>query len=487
MPDPASTPVIVGVGEAMDRSRDPAATPEPLELMVSAARTAEAEAGGGLTEVDRVTVVHQQSWRYTDTARRFCDRAGLSPTHATYGPYGGESPVRFLHQAARRIAAGESRAELIVSGEAQYARAAAKRQGVELPWTPMAKAEENAFDRTGVIDPLMAAQGVLAPAHVYPLFETAWQAHEGVTPSEGLAASAELWARYAAVAAERPTAWRRDAPDAAAIADPGDGNRWIAWPYTKSMVANPQVNQAAAVLVTSLAEARRLGVGEDRLVRFGRGAWANEPGNWLKRDVYHHSVAQRAVLDAVAGDLDLFELYSCFPVVPKMAAEVLGERATAQPTVTGGLSFFGAPLNSYMLHAAVAMVDSLRAGRGERGLLYGQGEYVTKHHALVLTRHEEPAEATDAQAAADVARGSVPAIVREPDGAWTAEATTVVFDRAGEPDFGVVVARAPTGRTLARVEEPDGIDRLLSRTKTPVGMEGTVVLDERQRPVWRFE
>ena len=92
------------------------------------------------------------------------------------------------------------------------------------------------------------------------------------------------------------------------------------------------------------------------------------------------------------------------------------------------------------------MVDALRAGRGERGLLYGQGEYVTKHHALVLTRHDEPAAPTDAQSAADAERGVVPAIVRDPDGEWTAEATTVVFDRAGEPEFGVVVARSPAGR-----------------------------------------
>ena len=485
MSDPATTPVIVGVGETVDRSRDPAATPEPLDLMVAAARAAEADAGVGLAEVDRVTVVHQQSWRYADTARAFCECAGLSPAHATYGPYGGESPVRSLHEAARRIGGGGG-AELIVGGEAQYARTAAKRHGVELPWTRMAEREENAFDAAGVIDPLMMAHGVLAPAHAYPLWETAWQAHEGVTPAAGLTGSAELWARYAAVAATRATSWRRDAPDAAAIADPGAGNRWIAWPYTKSMVANPQVNQAAAVLVTSLAHARARGVGEDRLVRFGPGAWANEPGNWLKRDVFHRSVAQRAVLEVVAGDLDLLELYSCFPVVPKLAAAVLGQEALTRPTVTGGLSFFGAPLNSYMLHAAVAMVDALRAGRGERGLLYGQGEYVTKHHALVLTRHDEPAAPTDAQSAADAERGVVPTIVRDPDGEWTAEATTVVFDRAGEPEFGVVVARSPAGRTLARTEEPEAFARLLSRHTTPVGLPGRVAVDERRRPVWRF-
>ena len=60
-----------------------------------------------------------------------------------------------------------------------------------------------------------------------------------------------------------------------------------------------------------------------------------------------------------------------------------------QPTVTGGLTFFGAPLNTYMTHAACAMVRELRDG-GKLGLLYGQGEFVTKHHALVLSRQAPP-------------------------------------------------------------------------------------------------
>lgn len=490
MPDPAIISVIVGVGEVVDRSHDPAAVPEPLALMARAARRAEADAGGVLATVDRVTVVHQTSWRYTDTARRFCDRIGLSPTHAHYGPYGGETPVRFLHEAAERVRAGADGAELIVGGEAQHARSTAERQGVALPWTPIAEREENPFDPAGVIDPLMVAHGVVAPAHVYPLFESAWQARHGQTPAEGLAASAELWARYAAVAAARPTAWRRDGPDAATIADPAGGNRWIAWPYTRSMVANPQVNHAAAVLVTSLAAARRSGVAEDRLVRFGPGAWAAEPRNWLARDGFAHSTAQAAVLHAVVnatGAVDLYELYSCFPVVPKMAIETLGARAAAHPTVTGGLSFFGGPFNAHMLHAAVAMVAALRDGRGARGLLYGQGEYLTKHHALALTRADEPAPAIDAQAAAEGARGAVPPLLRAPDASFAIEAATVRFDRAGEPEVGIVVARSDAGRTLARTDHPEAIARLLSHDRTPVGERGQVRPDERGRPVWRFD
>ena len=102
-------------------------------------------------------------------------------------------------------------------------------------------------------------------------------------------------------------------------------------------------------------------------------------------------------MELAGGDgnaFDAIELYSCFPCVPKMARRTLGLGADVQPTVTGGLTFFGAPLNTYMTHAACAMVRKLRGG-ARLGLLYGQGGFVTKHHGLVLSR-QPPREAAGA-------------------------------------------------------------------------------------------
>ncbi len=101
-----------------------------------------------------------------------------------------------------------------------------------------------------------------------------------------------------------------------------------------------------------------------------------------------------------------------------MARRTLGLGADVQPTVTGGLTFHGAPLNTYMTHAACAMVRKLRGG-AKLGLLYGQGGFVTKHHALVLSR-EAPRETlsqdTSVQAEADKHRGAVPEFVTEASG-----------------------------------------------------------------------
>ena len=165
------------------------------------------------------------------------------------------------------------------------------------------------------------------------------------------------------------------------------------------MVANPTVNMGAAVLMTSLAKARAAGIAEDRIVHVWGGASAEEPRDYLIRDQFFESHPQNAVLkaimDLVEGDgkkFDAIELYSCFPCVPKMARRTLGLGPDVQPTVTGGLTFFGAPLNTYMTHAACAMVRKLRGG-AKLGLLYGQGGFVTKHHGLVLSRQAPTAGA----------------------------------------------------------------------------------------------
>lgn len=136
-------------------------------------------------------------------------------------------------------------------------------------------------------------------------------------------------------------------------------NRIVAWPYTKSMVASMNVNQSAAIIVTSLSKALEMGIPRSRCVFITQGAGADEPCDFLARANYYESPAQEAVLKALKTEnstSEAAELYSCFPVVPKMARRILGRPMDAPTTVTGGMSFFGAPLNNYMTHATCAMV-----------------------------------------------------------------------------------------------------------------------------------
>jgi acetyl-CoA C-acetyltransferase len=252
-----------------------------------------------------------------------------------------------------------------------------------------------------------------------------------------------------------------------------------------------------AILMTSLAKARAANIPEDRMVYVWGGASAEEPRDYLTRDQFVQSHAQnavlRAVMDLAGGDgraFDAIELYSCFPCVPKMARRTLGLGPDVQPTVTGGLTFFGAPLNTYMTHAACAMVRKLRAG-AHLGLLYGQGGFVTKHHGLVLSRQAPQAplaQDTSVQAEADRHRGAVPEFVTEADGQGRVESFTVIYRRDGAVDHGVVMLRTPANaRALARVLAHDGatLAHLLNMDRTPVGSSGDIATADDGVLEWR--
>jgi acetyl-CoA C-acetyltransferase len=484
---PDRVPVIVGVGEITDRPVEIADGLEPLALLVEALKRAEADTGAKLLgEIDSLDIVNFLSWRYRDPEKLLSSRLGIQPKHAYYGPVGGESPIRYLHEAAKRIARGECRVAAVCGAEAQSTATRAGRAGITLPWTPFAHDVEEPKRGAAFQKPLAVKLGVFRPVSVYPFYEAATAAHWGQTPREAMAESGALWSAYSQAASENPNAWlkRRFAPGE--ITTPSPDNRLIAWPYTKLMVANPMVNMGGALLITSLAKARAAGVAEHKLIHILGGASAEEPRDYLERDQFVESHAQNAVLraavDLAGGRADAFdaiELYSCFPCVPKMARRTLGLGTDVRPTVTGGLTFFGAPLNTYMTHAACAMVRKLRDG-ASLGLLYGQGGFVTKHHALILSRHalSEPlAQETSVQDEADRHRGAVPAFVTDASGRATIESFTAIYGRDNAIEHGVVMLRtSDNARTLARVPADDEstLAHLLNMDRSPIGSSGAL-------------
>ncbi|MBR1126592.1 acetyl-CoA acetyltransferase [Bradyrhizobium lablabi] len=491
-------PVIVGVGEIVDRPKEITAGLEPLSLLEEALKRSEADSGAKLLgDIGSLDVVNFLSWRYRDPEKQLAERLGIKPAHLYYGPVGGESPIRYLHEAAQRIARGECSVAAVCGAEAQSTATKAERAGLTPPWTPFAHDVEEPKRGAAFQKPMAVKLGVFRPITVYPLYESATSAHWGQTPREALQESGDLWSTYASVATENPNSWLKKhfSPEQITTATPD--NRMIAWPYTKLMVANPSVNMGGALILTSLAKARAAGVPEDRIVYAWGGASAEEPRDYLIRDQFFESHPQNAVLKAIMdlaeGDgkkFDAIELYSCFPVVPKMARRTLGLGPDVQPTVAGGLTFFGAPLNTYMTHAACAMVRKLRDG-GKLGLLYGQGGFVTKHHALVLSR-EAPKKAlaqdTSVQAEADRHRRKVPDFVTEVGGKGKVEAFTVIYRGNGEIEHGVAMLRTEDDRrTLGRIPASDTqtLAHLQSMDRTPVGSLGDIVTAEDGILEWR--
>lgn len=490
IPD-ARTPVIVGVGELADRPADVAAALDPAGLMAAALARAEADAGAALiARLDRLDIINEISWPYPDPCDEVRRRLGRPNLATRYHPVGGQTPVLALHEAALAIAAGECEAAAVCGAEAEESVRRAARRGVALDW-PAADPHHRPVRGADYQSPLARALELTSPVNVYPLYENAARAAWGQTLVAAQRESAALWARNAAVARERTAGWIKRPVGPDDIMSGEGGNRLLAWPYRKLMVANPIVNQGAAVIVTSMALARSLGVDDTRMIFFQGGSAADEPRDILAREGYARSRAMEAVLASAAAlvpdGFDAVELYSCFPVVPKMARRALTLPEDAVLTVAGGLTFFGAPLNDYMTHAAVAMVERLRAGGGT-GLLYAQGEYVTKHHALVLGSAPGGPLTTDYRrhdVEERLAR-SAPPLAADHRGTASIETHTVLFDRDEQVRHGVVVLKTPAGeRTAARSAADDAATLALLRGEGAiVSTPGMVSPGADGVPVW---
>jgi acetyl-CoA C-acetyltransferase len=487
--DESKIPVIVGVGQINDREEQLSS----IELMAAALRNADADAGGGwLRRIEALDVVAQLSFpEFADASAPLAQMLAIAPRHCAQTRYPmGDSPVALLNQAANRIAAGEAEVCAVAGGEAL--RTAAKRAAGGKRDAVRESAARAA--RAG-----RARYGIVAPTDVYPFYENACRAAWGQTLAQAQRESAEIWAGLSRVAAANPNAWLRTAYTPEQILEVSPANRPIAFPYTKLMVANASVNQGAAFIVASLARAKAAGVAETQLVYVGRGAAAREPGDVLARDRVDRSLSLEASLRGAlrfnglrSADLDFVELYSCFPIMPKLARRAIDWPLDKPMTVFGGLTFGGGPVGNYMSHAVASMTEALRAG-GRYGLLFGNGGLATTSHSIVISR--DPAIAArgphdpSVQAEADAHRGPAPTLLETYSGEASIVNYTVFYDREGAPKSGVIVARTPTGEhvlTYVEGQNAELIAFLTDGAREPVGATGQVTTDAEGVNHWRL-
>src|SRR5213078_4515419 len=280
---------------------------EPLVLMEEAARRAAEDAGGGarlLAALDTVAVVNVICHDYGDAAGLLAERLGCRPARTIYTTLGGNTPQSLVNHLCDEIAAGRTELALVAGAEAWHTARARCR----------------------------AARRLSLEAHRREL--------------------AAFAARAAAIAAENPYAWFRDAKDAATLATVTAENRMVGFPYPKFMNAILDVNQGAALVLASEAAARRLALAAARWVYPWAGVDVSE--HWFFQDrVDYHTLpgfrrAGALLLEAVGLGIERvqhLDLYSCFPIAPRLSAAMLG-LAPDDPrplTVTGALPWFGGP------------------------------------------------------------------------------------------------------------------------------------------------
>jgi acetyl-CoA C-acetyltransferase len=502
--DANRTPVLVGAGQITQREPDPAKAMSPMDLTAAAARAAAEDSGADqalLEALDTIVLLRSfsdTSWRFkspfggpSNPPKSLANRLGAgNANRLIYTHPGGNMPQWSINRLSEMVTRGEVEAAMVIGGEALGTQKAAQRAGLDLNWNEDAGGTSEAWGvETRGWNDAEDRHRMAGAIYAYPMIENAIRGARGRTVDEHAMAMGKLFEGFAAVAAANPLADRRDGFTAKQIATVTDTNPYIGFPYTKLMNANAFNDQSAAVILTTVAKAKALGVPDDKLVYLHGTADAYDHWFLSDRINFHSSPAMRYVAEEtfeMAGmgldDLSFLDLYSCFPSAVQIACEEMGiaEDDPRGLTITGGLPYFGGPGNNYVTHSIAEMVQKVRGKSGAYGMVTANGNYVTKQSAGIYSttppaKAFKPKDPKIYQAKIDAAKG--PATTDAPSGQATIETYTVMFDRKG-PSFTILYGRQADGtRFIANTSDDPALVRDMSE-KDYLGASGKVAVGD---------
>ena len=449
MPISPRTPVLVGQAQILQREDDLARARGPINLMADAVRAAFEDAGSGVpTDVDALHVLRSLSTKSQNPGLAIARLLGITSKVCGYTTHGGNLPQALVNVSALDIQSGRADLVVLTGGESSRSRRRAKASGKTLDWMAEDPPHRDDPEPTNIggdlemLHPLEIERKVVLPIEIYPMFETALRSKNGMTIEQHRAHVGALWSRFSDVAASNPFAWTQKRLTSDEIVTPTATNRMVGYPYTKVMNSNNDVDMAAALVMCSVEKAISLGIPRDRWVFPVAGTDAHEHNfvshRWSFVDTPAIRIGARRLFELTGWapqDLDVVDLYSCFPSAVQLGAASIGLSLDQRLTCTGGLPFAGGPFNNYVMHAiATTMVELRRRGEG-KGFVWANGGYATKHsfgayqvddpqHPFL---HDSPQDAVDALPARRAASAS------DVSGDVTVEAYSVMHDRDGSP------------------------------------------------------
>ncbi|MXX76774.1 MAG: acetyl-CoA acetyltransferase [Holophagales bacterium] len=485
------TPVLVGLSQVLQRADDPAAARPPIDLMVEAVREAveDAETSGLRGRVDSVRAM-KGVWGYRNPALRITEALDMPGAETGLSVVSGNQVQAVFNQSALDIQNGRREAIVLCSAECGRTMGRAAKANLELDWLedddPPHLPDASYGDTRWTRHEMEMNRGIQQAVQYYSLFEIALRWRNGETVEGHRARIAELWAGFNRVAQGNPNAWIRKPLTAGDIGTVSPANRAVTYPYTKLMNANMRVDMAAALVLCSLDLARSLGVPESKMIFPLSGTDAVDHYFVSERDNLHSSPAIRlagrralALAGVEVADLDFIDVYSCFPSAVQIAARELGLDLERPLSVTGGLTFGGGPLNSYVMHSIARTAELLRDRDGGRALVTANGGMLTKHSFGVYSTDEPATPYRHEDLTAEVHALPRREAATEYAGAAEIESYTVMFGGAAkatksfrsvygnraapttEPSVAHLACRLPDGRRAwANVDDPDTLSAM---------------------------
>ncbi len=360
---------------------------EALHLMDKAVKEALSDSGNELVKdyIDEIRIP-KGFWRYRDPGKWIARNNNFKNIPTTYVTKIGVLQQNLINEACQKIETGEINASIILGGEARFKQLRAVIEKKEYFETKLdenpdfyIKAKEDLYG-----DEELAELGAMAVGY-YATMETAIRKNDGEGIEEHQNNIASMYEEFSKIASENKDGWLNHPYAKEDILETSKKNKMLAYPYNKLHCTSWNVNQSAAIIICSEELANELEIDNKKRVYPISSSENNHMIAIQQRPKLYESLGMtyaansiNKMIERLDIKLDAYDLYSCFPAAIKMFTKSIGLDSEIPKTVTGSMPYAGGPLNSFVIHSTVKMIQKIRALEVKYGLITGVSGMMTK-------------------------------------------------------------------------------------------------------------
>ena len=389
--------VVIGVS-AIQQKGDFENLDEALFLMDQAVKEALSDSGNKSIKdhIDEIRIP-KGFWRYRDPGKWIAKNNDFKSIPTTYVTKIGVLQQNLINEACLKIENGEINASIILGGEARYKQLRSVIEKKEYFETKLdenpdfyIKAKEDLYG-----DEELEELGAMAVGY-YATMETALRKNDDENIEEHQNNIASMYEEFSKVASNNEDAWLDHPYSKKEILETSKKNKKLAYPYNKLHCTSWNVNQSAALIICSEELANKLEIDNKKRVYPISSSENNHMIAIQQRPKLYESLGMiyaaksiNRMMEQLDIRLDAYDLYSCFPAAVKMFSKSLELGSESPKTITGSMPYAGGPLNSFVIHSTVKMIQKIRALEVRHGLVTGVSGMMTKQSFCVWGKEYE--------------------------------------------------------------------------------------------------
>lgn len=391
---PASRIVIAGTGNiTWESGQEPIST---IDLMCRAVEDAADDAGSRklLRKADQI-FIPKGTWSIDNPGSSIASAFGIEAKNVLFDL--GVLQSSLVKRAIQDVAEARSECTIIVGGETKELD---KRLHGAIPTSTASdvttanvlpewvRAEELVISRHEI------DTGLIRAADQYALIENAYAHENNLTRGQLIDLINEEWKEMAKISEAANAPWRKNACQ---YLDEQGWGRPIADPYCVNHITQWNVNQSAALIITTEETAKAFGSSGHSWVYPKAIIESNNVTPLTERQDLSSCIAMRFIDEKLksltgkaASDREIVELYSCFPIAVRLQSEHLG-LYNHDLSVTGGMTFAGGPFNNFTIQGISCVAKKIRDQETD-GLVTSISGMLTKQGLFALSAKSDTSD-----------------------------------------------------------------------------------------------